>query len=568
VRYVNGNNVYVDGGRSAGLAEGMRLVMHGQPASAPKEAAAAKPAAPPPATPKSADNKEDAADLTAAAEKEPTPLPTVAEVKVVSVAGTSAVCEVVSSTHPLEAGDTFTLPKEEVEKLVEKRTLGSTRNYLAVVSFTEGDPMDEDVRDTVPRPPLPEVNRAQGRIGFDFSTISSYGTTSFSSGLVLRADVTRIYGTYWNVTGFWRGNIVQQNGTGQTTLQDLINRTYTLYATYQNPDSRWVAGIGRLYLPWAVSLDSIDGGYVGRRLSHITTAGIFAGSTPDPTSWSYDPNRRIGGGFVNFTGGSYEKFRYSSTFGGGVSMLKWQIDRPFFFTENSFDYKHLISIYEALQVDHPTVGPGVTAVPFGLGRSFFTFRYQPIPRLSFDINHTYFRDVPTFNPALIGTGLLDKYLFQGFSAGARGDIPYNISLYATVGRSHVSGDASASWSYLYGITFNRIWKTGIRLDARYSVFNSPFAQGDYRMMSLSRSFRDSMRVEAQLGTQKYNSNWTTGTGTRFLNTYGEFNLGRKYFFQVGFTLNQGTNQNYNQLYTTFGYRFDNRSHREAPSDTH
>ena len=33
--------------------------------------------------------------------------------------------------------------------------------------------MDEEVRDNVPRPPLPEVNEMRGRFGFDMSTIQS-----------------------------------------------------------------------------------------------------------------------------------------------------------------------------------------------------------------------------------------------------------------------------------------------------------------------------------------------------------------------------------------------------------
>ena len=87
------------------------------------------------------------------------------------------------------------------------------------------------------------------------------------------------------------------------TVQDLINHTYHLSMTYDNPNSSLVAGFGRLYLPWAASLDTIDGGYFGTRLSKGTTVGIFGGSTPDPTSWDYSPNRVIGGGFINFDGG-------------------------------------------------------------------------------------------------------------------------------------------------------------------------------------------------------------------------------------------------------------------------
>ena len=49
-----------------------------------------------------------------------------------------------------------------------------------------------------------------------------------------------------------------------------------------------------------------------------------------------------------------------------------------------------------------------------------------------------------------------------------------------------------------------------------------------------------------------------------MNAFGEFNLFQRYFFDVGFTVNRGGTQDYNQMYTTFGYRFDNRHHREVP----
>ena len=51
-------------------------------------------------------------------------------------------------------------------------------------------------------------------------------------------------------------------------------------------------GVGRLYLPYAPSLSTIDGGYFGYRITSHLTAGVFGGSTPDPTSWSYAPNQR------------------------------------------------------------------------------------------------------------------------------------------------------------------------------------------------------------------------------------------------------------------------------------
>ena len=111
--------------------------------------------------------------------------------------------------------------------------------------------MDEEVRDTIPRPPLPEVNEARGRIGFDISTIQELGqspATTTEYGMVMRADFTRIFGTYWNLTGYWRGTF-HQSAASQNTIQDMMNRTYLMSLSYINPQSNWTASIGRMYLP-------------------------------------------------------------------------------------------------------------------------------------------------------------------------------------------------------------------------------------------------------------------------------------------------------------------------------
>lgn len=540
VKYVASDVVYVEGGRAAGLREGTALVIKG--------------ALPPNAK----EESTDGADAFVA----------VAQLKVVSVAETSAVCEIVSSTRPIVAGDVASLTSEEIEKDIEKNVLSNTRRYPAVVSFTEGDPLDEEVRDFVPRPPLPEVNRASGRIGFDYSstsTLGPFGSSSRQLGLVLRTDITRINGTYWNLSGYWRGTF-NSNSSQTQTLQDLMNRTYHLTLTYANPNSRWVAGFGRMYLPWAASLDTVDGGYFGRRLSQRVTAGIFAGTTPDPTSWSYDPNRRIGGSFINFDGGSFDAFKYSSTFGFGLSMTGWQIDRPFVFADNTFSYKQFFSFYHSFQVDRPTTNPLVPAVGTGLSRSFLSMRFQANKRVSFDLNHNYFRDVPTFDPQLVGTGLLDKYLFQGFSGGARIQFPRRVTFYTNIGRSNTNRDTRSSWNTMYGVTVGRIWRTGLDADLRYSRFNSSFASGSYHSFSLSRNVGDTIRAEAEFGTQSFVSSLTRDTGSHFFNARADINLRAHFFLETGFTLQRGGAFNYNQWYTTCGYRFDNRSHRKEAAD--
>jgi hypothetical protein len=551
VKYVDQDIAYLDGGRSSGLTEGMKLIVKDKKPTAVTGGSA---------------NLDGV----------------VAELVVVGVAETSAITEIHTPKRDVVAGDLAYLSSADLQALVQQHALGATRKYPAVITFSEGgDALDEEARAFVPRPSLPSVNRASARIGFDYSGTQSNDASQVNSsslGAVLRADLTRIGGTYWNFRGYWRGRLTSTSATSQQTLQDLINRTYHLALTYENPNSHWVLGAGRLYLPWATSLDTLDGGYFAARVRHGVTTGIFGGSTPDPTSWNYSPNRHLGGAFLNAEAGSFETVRYSSTAGFGKSFetvqystststgtttASYQNNRPFAFFENSISYKRTFSIFHALQADQPSANPAAASPGAGISRSFLTMRVQPFSRIEFSANHTYFRDIPTFDPQLVGTGLLDKYLFQGFSGGVRVEVVKNvIALYSDLGRSSRTGDAKTSLNQMYGITFLKIPKVGLRADAHYSRFTSSFGSGIYRSFSLSRSLGDGFRVELLGGDQAFTSSLAGNQSAKFLTTNLDTSLGALFFLQGGFTVYRGQLQNYNQWNLTLGYRFDNKWKRK------
>src|SRR5579864_7665239 len=535
VKYVAEGVAYLEGGRTQGLTEGMKLLVEdsNHPAKQGESVNASDPRI-------------------------------VAELEVSAVADTSAVTDIHSPKRAVKVGDLAYLSTGDAESLVQQRTLSATRQYPVVVSFTEGDTLDEEARQEIPRPPPPSVNRARGRIGFDSIETFSHGTNAVNStdlGVVFRGDITRIAGTHWNLSGYWRGRLTKESAAAQKTLQETLNRTYHLNMTYDNPNSAIVAGFGRLYLPWAPSLDTIDGGYFGVHLSKGTILGVFGGSTPDPSSWDYSPDRVISGAFVNFDGGDYNGFHYSSTSGAGISMIKWAIDRPFLFLEDSVSYKRTIAVYESAQFDNPK-GNTVTPSPGpGLGRNFFTLRVNPVSRLELDANYNYFRDVPTFDTTLVGTGLLDKFLFQGFSAGGRLEVLPQIWLSSTLGRSSRSGDTTSSINQMYGITFGRVPVLKVRADLHYSRFNSSFGDGHYESFSLSRQVNDRLRLEALIGQQNFGSTLTLANRSRFLTGTVETVLGPHYYLQGIFTTNRG-DLSYDQVMFSIGYRFDNRRKRE------
>ena len=535
VKYVAEGAAYLNGGRGAGLVPGMKLTVRDPNLSTRQATAQDSP---------------------------------VAELQVISTAQNSAVTEIHGAKRAMQTGDWAYLSAQDINRIVADRAAAAAASKRPPASaFVQSSSQEDDTHESRSRSLSPEESRIRARIGLDYSGIRSSGSTpgtSYERGLSVQADMLRIAGTHWNFQGYWRGRMTTHSQTFKNTMQDYLDRTYTLQLFYDNPDSHWVAGVGRLYLPWAASLDTIDGGYIGRKLGRGMTAGMFAGSTPDPTSWHYSPDQRIAGSFVNAEGGTYDRLHYSSTAGLALSTLRWRLDRPYLFFENSLSYNRSVSVYHSLTVDDPR-GPSTGGIRPGAGisRSYLSVRLHPASRLWLDFNHNYFRDVPTAVTQLVGTGLLDKLLYQGLNVGIRVEPVRHFSVYTNLGQSEKTGDDRRSLNQMYGVTWNEIGHTGIRADAHYSKFDSSFAQGSYRVLSLSRQLGDRVLWDAQVGSQSFVSPFTANTQGLFFDTSFDTNFGSHSFLQTGYTIERGAQLNYDQWYVSLGYRFDTRAPSSA-----
>jgi hypothetical protein len=533
VKYLADSSVYVDAGRNADLQEGMKLsVIEPPPDNAVNDGVRYR------------------------------GYPHVAELNVVSVADSSAVCDVISSKGELQIGQLAFLTPGSSEDRHLAENAKDAESYPISIAFTSGDPVDQEFRAThVENTTEPPIGVMRARVGFSYGGIEESGIHSTQLGMMIDADMTHIGGTYWNFTGFWRGTMNTSTsslpGAGTATLTDLLNRTYHLGFTYQNPYSPNTFGIGRLYLPWAPSLSTIDGAYMGHRIGRITTVGAFAGSTPDQSSWSYNPNQQIAGTFVSVEDGDFNHLHYLSTAGIAVNTIDWRVSRQFAFFENNVNWKRYIAFYNSLQVDNARTSPypGGGSNPTGITQTYNSLHFQPVKLVTFGVNYNYFRNLPTFNPLLIGTGVLDNYLFQGFSGDVRVDLPKHISVYGSLGRSKASTDTRNALNESYGITFSSLGRTGLFLDLHYTQFNSSFGSGQYESVSLSRNLTEMLRVQVLAGDQKFNSPLTSNSSSRFVNGTVDWTISRKYFIEGLIGYYNGTTLNYMQWSTIFGYRF-------------
>jgi hypothetical protein len=531
VRHVEENALYIDIGRNSGLQEGMKLALfHSSPAPSPSSGGPSNPGKP------------------------------IAQLNATIVADSSAVCEIVNSFGEIKIGDFGFLFLSG--KLDPGKTDGSTHGAdLPLSKSASGDaPLDSSMQQKFQASnSLPQRNTAV-RIGVDYDrTQVAGGFRASEFGFQVQSDMTHIAGSNWSFTGYWRSRFRQTfsglNGAQLESLDDRIDRTYHIGLYYESPTSPYIAGFGRLGVPGAPSLPTVDGGYFGRKLSRHITLGAFGGSTPDPTAWDYNPNQRIAGIFTNLEAGDFKGLHLSGAEGIAMTAIGWRTARQFAFFENTLSWKNFLWFNNVTEVDAARTSPVVNrSNPTGISFTSSSIHVQPFRRLSVGLDHSYLNILPSFDPNLLGTSLLDKYIFQGLSVDARYELPYDVSLFTQVGHEKSIADTKTMWNSMYGATIGDLLKTGLRADVRYAKFASSFGTGNYKAVSVSRGVGN-MQVEMLAGTQNLVSNFTSNMSSHFVTISTMWNLGPKYFIGTGFTWSRGTTLNYEQWNTMFGYRF-------------
>jgi hypothetical protein len=78
------------------------------------------------------------------------------------------------------------------------------------------------------------------------------------------------------------------------------------------------------------------------------------------------------------------------------------------------------------------------------------------------------------------------------------------------------------------------------------------------VLTLSRHLGDRMMWDAQFGMQNLVSSFTVNNSSKFVDSSLDMNVANHLFFQSGYTVVRGAQMNYNQWYTSLGYRFDSK----------
>ena len=477
VRYRSTDTVYLDGGRSAGLAEGDRLeVLEGETV--------------------------------------------VAVVEVTYLAEQSASCKLVSEVGTVKAG-------QAVRPLKPAVVPAPTASPLPPTTPASPEPGPAPARTAK----LPLWGRAFGGISIGYyKAIDDTPSALDFEQRTLRADITLVEmaGRPLTFSARFRSrqDIRAQALSLRTPQNQRVDRLYELSLRYDPPNQRFAAEVGRLGTSHFTSIGALDGALVRVGLFGPVQAGGFFGRRVEIDSFSAPGGGNKYGGFLRVApggrwGSQEVQLAYIREDAAG------DVSREYLSLESRFRSGSKLSIFERAELDlnngwRSAVTSSQTQLTNVSISVNYRFTRQTSLQVAYDGRRTY-RDYFNRN---VPENVFDELLHQGFRATLSHAKPQG--LFASVGGGYRlrEGDESASYSAFLSLNHPNLFGTRLLVGLDGSGFRNITTEGVVANARVGKRFGAGHQIDLLAGGTLYRVRPTSeDRRTEWLRFMTRFELG-------------------------------------------
>ena len=497
VVYVSGSTVYLDAGRDAGLAPGLRVEI-----------------------------RRDQ-EL-------------IALVTVANVSSKRASCVLADRSPEVRVGDRAHFYPEATEPdpaeaAVPATAIGSSRSTSQSWLRSSG---------------------LRGAVSLRYLGLSDHsgaGEQYSQPALNFRVTGNRVGGSVLSMHVDVRTRRTYRTRTDGSSSTDNRNRVYRLQLAADVAPQVFVAA-GRQVSPDLATVSVFDGVRAEYRRA-TWRAGAFVGTQPDMETYGYDTGTFEFGGFATLSSAPRALMKWAGTGGFVSSSVDGVPNRDFLFFRGRLSSPR-VSGYIAQEIDintgwkaeagENTISPTSTV---------FTAQYRLEPvtlRLGFDNrrNIRLVRDLETPE-----TDFDDTYRL-GWSAN--GD--WRVNPWAQVGLAYRTYDGTSdgtSNSLTGRFRLIRLTPWGLAFRGRTTRYRSPSTDGWLYSLGGSGSLLRRHQLELRAGVRDEDRTEieTVHEVTRWYGTSLDMNIGRGWFVHVSYEVTRGTRENNDQTYTSVSYRF-------------
>jgi hypothetical protein len=341
--------------------------------------------------------------------------------------------------------------------------------------------------------------------------------------------------------------------TGGTSSDYGVDHIYQANVAWR-PGSFRLA-FGRLVSP-TLAVVSLFDGVVAEYLHKGWSAGVLAGTQPNPVTYSFSSDVRQYGAYGGWSSDAAKTTRWHVGFGAISSSESGQINRDFTYVEARVTHP-VVNAYVQQQVDvnrgWRKDAEGTSVTP---SATFVMIHVRPAPSWSVDGGYDSRRNVLLYPDLVTPVTTFDDATRQGYWLGAAWR-PEGHWLVGIDGRRSTGGTAGTATSYTLRLGALNMTKEQIDVQLRGTRYTGPGLDGYLAAVSGSMSLGSRVRLDLHGGVRQ-DSGLLSASETETINWYGtllDVIIGRSMYFNVSYDRTSGGEEDNDQGYAAFSWRF-------------
>jgi hypothetical protein len=334
------------------------------------------------------------------------------------------------------------------------------------------------------------------------------------------------------------------------------HRYYELSLSYKDPASAWQFQGGRMVVGSIGGVGYLDGAYAQYRLAHSLAVGAFAGSQPDLTTTEFRSDTRKTGMCLIWNPDQKGHRDISLTLAAAGEYERAEISREFLYHQFGLNTGHW-TIYESADVN---LNRGWKSVAehqtFTLVNVNANARYQFSQHVAVSAGYDGHANYRTWDTRSLSDSVFDEAMRRGYRGGLELVLPYQVRVDLRenlrdepgTGRLYLASAASA-------MTHN-IMRGRFGLTARFDEFENRFTAGQQASASASWTTPLHGDLSLQVGKSSYDYRATqTHSTSDWWRISLDATLLRHAYVSSYYESYVGTSEDVGRIYVETGYRF-------------
>jgi len=383
----------------------------------------------------------------------------------------SSSCALIDSTLDVKAGDIVSASIVKPDKPDSTKT---------IIDLSESEVGMQSTRKE--KRPRGGSGTMKGRISlgyFGWNDISANNLDFNQPGMSAKINIGDIWGSGYdlNIRTRARYNRRTRSYPNSVSQNEFRNRIYE-FSLGRVDDIGFDIVLGRI-IPRDVSgVGFLDGVLIGRRLSTSFKSGIFLGAQP---GWQYaEPQIELQkyGFYLSYKADRNRATRFSSTIAIVGEYHYWWLSREFAHIDNRLNLPGGLSIYQMADIDFNREWRREKAgSQFSLTNLYFSARKRISSRITAGLNFDNRKRYWNYEQQSVADSLFDDLTRRGLKAILSLKLPSNLHLNTNFGFTGREGTSHISKSYSGTLSKTRITRANFTASFAASGFTNQFSGG-------------------------------------------------------------------------------------------